>query len=94
MTEPTVTLTDIHHLKQFVRDRLSGRENLLADQFPLTESKLIRGGQECGRQYTLHGPRSVRLNAIWVANPSDVYFYDATGTRFDKVRVQLDAAAP
>lgn len=93
MTVPTVTLTDMHQLRQFVLDRLSGRENLLSDQFPLTESKLIRGGRECGRQYTLHGPRSVRLNAIWVANPSDVYFYDATGTRFDKIRVNVDPNA-
>ncbi len=92
MTEPTVRLTDFQQLKNFVLERLSGKENLLADQFPFTESKLIRGGRECGRQYTLHGPRSVRLNAIWVAERSDVYFYDATGTRYDKVKVQLDVA--
>lgn len=90
MTPHAVRLNNLSELRDFVLERLSARENLLADQFPLTESKLVRGGRECGRQFVLHGPRSVRLNAIWVADRNDVYFYDAAGERFDKVRIEVD----
>lgn len=93
MMPHAVRLKNLSELRDFVLERLSARENLIADQFPLTESKLVRGGRECGRQYVLHGPRSVRLNAIWVAERNDVYFYDAAGERFDKVRVAVDDVA-
>ncbi len=89
MPDSTVSLHDLDHLRRFVMETLSGRENLLAEQFPLHESKLLRGGRECGRQYFLYGPRSVRLNAIWDAERDTIYFYDAAGERFGKVQVAL-----
>ena len=77
----------LDELKKFVRAKLGECENLLADQFPFTETKLLRAGRECGRQFILHGPRSVRLNAIWVSEKNALYFYDARGERFEKVRL-------
>ena len=52
----------------------------------ITEA-LVRRGECCGRQFTLFGPRSVRLGAVWAADRNDLYFYDARGERFRKERM-------
>lgn len=87
MLETSMSFSSVHDLTQYVKSKLCERENLLLDQFPFTETPLLRAGRECGRQYILHGPRSVRLNAIWVMDKNDLYFYDARGERFEKVRL-------
>ncbi len=74
-------------LKQFVHQVLCRKENILADQFGLRETPLVRQGVECGREYSLLGPRSIRLNAIWVRERNLLYFYDARGERFLKLPV-------
>jgi hypothetical protein len=90
MEEKLLDFASIDELREFVRHKLGKQENLLAEQFPLTEAKLRQGGKECGRQFVLHGPRSVRLTAIWVSAKNQLYFYDARGERCDK----LDLAGP
>lgn len=82
-------------LRDFVHETLCSKEKLLADQFSLTEIPLRRGERECGREFTLHGPRNIRLGAIWAADHNILYFYDARGERFLKLRLprRLEAAA-
>lgn len=87
MDEKLLDFASIDELREFVRQRLGQQENLLAEQFPMTETKLRQGGKECGRQFVLHGPRSVRLTAIWVAVKNELYFYDARGERCEKVKL-------
>ena len=74
-------------LRAYVHRILCEKENLLADQFQMIESKLTRGSRNCGLQFTLHGPRSVRLSAIWESGRDAVYFYDAGGERYATVRL-------
>ena len=74
-------------LRAYVDRILCEKENLLADQFEMIESKLTRGSRDCGLQFTLHGPRSVRLTAIWESGQNFVYFYDAGGERYATVRL-------
>ena len=72
---------DVHtldELRQFVHKTLCEKENLLADQFTMTEVRLTRGNGPCGLQFCLRGPRNVRLAAIWVADRNVVYLYDAS----------------
>lgn len=57
-------------------------ENLLPERAELTESPLLRGDRVCGAQFVLHGPRSLRLTAIWDADRGRVLCYDARGERF------------
>lgn len=71
-------------LKERIHKVLCAKENLLPERFELTETPLERGGRPCGIQYSLHGPRSLRLEAIWSAEQNAVYLYDARGERFDK----------
>ncbi|MBM81859.1 MAG: hypothetical protein CMJ78_14890 [Planctomycetaceae bacterium] len=74
-------------LREFVHQTLCEKENLLADEFQLSEMKLMRRSRDCGLQFSIHGPRSVRLGAIWASDHNQLYFYDASGNRFAKIRL-------
>ena len=78
------TPDELHH---FIHETLCEKENLLPDQFTMTEVPLIRGGELCGLHFSLRGPRNVRLGAIWAADQNIVYLYDARGTRYTKLRL-------
>lgn len=74
-------------LAGFVHKLLCEKENLLADQFHLRQFELCRNKRLCGVQFSLRGPRNVRLGAIWAADQNTVLFYDAQGQRYLKVRL-------
>jgi len=85
------SLNNVHtldELRAFIHRRLCEKENLLADQFTMTEMQLQRRSRDCGLQFSLHGPRNVRLGAIWASDHNAVYFYDAQGVRYEKVRLK------
>jgi hypothetical protein len=88
-------IRSLDDLRAFVHKKLCDRENILQEQFGLRETSLKRCGRLCGMQFLLQGPRSVRLEAIWVADHNTVYFYDARGARFMKIRLtwRLSACA-
>jgi hypothetical protein len=88
MLESLDAIHDLEKLRAFIHKTLCDRENILQDQFGLTEIALIRNGQPCGLQFCLHGPRSIRLEAIWVADRNLLYFYDARGVRFLKLQLR------
>ena len=85
-------------LRRYVHERLCRHENLVADQFALEVTPLVRKGNLCGLQFLLRGPRSVRLGAVWASDHNLLYLYDARGERFHKeqlagrFQVQLEAA--
>ncbi|MEY2727656.1 MAG: hypothetical protein RLZZ458_3523 [Planctomycetota bacterium] len=74
-------------LRQFIHLQLCRCENLLEFHFPMTELELQQGGRRCGVQFVLHGPRSVKLAAVWAEPSNEVLLYDATGRRFAKIRL-------
>lgn len=88
MIECLDALRSLDDLRDFVHTTLCNRENILRDQFGMTETQLVRGGQACGLQFSLQGPRSIRLAAIWVSNHNMLYFYDAHGVRFLKLQLK------
>ena len=81
-------IRDLQQLRAWVHKTLCDRENILQDQFGLTETVVWRSGAACGLQFCLRGPRSIRLEAIWVADRNLVYCYDACGARFLKVQLK------
>ena len=85
----------LEDLRTFIHNTLCDRENILQEQFPLQELALTKAGRPCGWQFAVQGPRSVRLQAIWDADHNLLYFYDARGNRFLKLRLpqRLPAAA-
>jgi hypothetical protein len=50
--------------------------------------RLTRRSRACGLQFSLHGPRNVRLGAIWASDHNVVYLYDAQGVRYEKIRLR------
>jgi hypothetical protein len=88
MDERLDAIRSLDDLRAFVHATLCGRENILPDQFGLSETALTRNGNSCGLQFCLHGPRSIWLEAIWVADRNVLYFYDARGVRFLKLQLR------
>ena len=85
--EKSQALESLDELRAYVHRTLCERENLVEEQFAMRESSLVMYGAACGLQFMIHGPRSTRLSAVWAADPNVVYFYDASGERFLKVRL-------
>ncbi len=96
MNDSLEEIRSLDDLRAFIHHTLCQKENLLADQFKMTEMQLTRRGRDCGLQFSLQGPRSVRLGAIWVSDQNLIYFYDARGVRYRKtqLRQRLLPAAP
>lgn len=88
MSEILDEIRNLDDLRSFIHQTLCAKENLLADQFAMSEMQLTRRGRDCGLQFSLQGPRSVRLGAIWAADHNMIYFYDAQGERYAKVRLR------
>lgn len=84
MAESTSNVRTLGELRDYVHQNLCRHENLVAEQFKLQEIPLLRKGQPCGLQFVLHGPRQVRLGAVWAADQNHVFYYDARGERFRK----------
>ncbi len=97
MTEQTSTFESLDVLRDFIHSTLCEKENLVREQFLMSETPLVLYGAPCGLQFTIRGPRSIRLSAVWASDPNMVYFYDARGERFLKVqlrnRLELSIAA-
>ena len=47
----------------------------------------MHGGKPCGMFFCLHGPRSVKLTAIWETQRNTVLFYGSSGERFHKIQL-------
>jgi hypothetical protein len=85
MPEPVDDVYTFDELRRFVHETLCAKENLVADEFAITEVRLTRAGELCGLQFCVRGPRSVRLAAIWAADRNAIYLYDAKGQRYSKI---------
>lgn len=77
----------LDHLRHFVHVTLCRKENLLEHHFPMTEVELLQNGRRCGFQFVLHGPRAVKLAAVWAELSNEILLYDATGQRFGRIRL-------
>lgn len=85
MTRKIPEIRTIDQLHAWVHEVLCQKENLLEEMFTTRIAVLMRGGAPCGRQFTLQGPRCVKLSAVWAADQNVVYFYDTRGQRYRKV---------
>ena len=90
-------ISTVEALREFVHATLCAKENLVSDQFKMIERELTKNGRPCGIQFTIHGPRQVRLSAVWASDRNMLYFYDTSGIRYLKVplrqRFTFEAAA-
>jgi hypothetical protein len=79
-------------LRGFVNKVLCDRDQLEVGAFMMTERLLVRGGKPCGMHFCLHGPRSLKLSAIWDALSNAVLFYGSSGERFFKAQLDDELA--
>lgn len=93
LPEVPADVRTLDHLRHFVHVTLCRRENLLEHHFPMSELELKQGGCRCGLQFVLHGPRSVKLAAVWAEATNEILLYDATGNRFARIRLPNRLAA-
>ena len=81
---------DLPDLRKQIQKALCEFNLLEPGAFPFTERVLTKQGEARGIMFCLHGPRSVKLTAIWETVSNSVLFYDSTGQRQGKAEVDLD----
>ena len=81
MLATPVQISNVRALRNYVYEYLCGQNQLEVGAFQMTERILIRQGKPCGMLYCLHGPRSVKLTAVWETDRNTILFYGSAGER-------------
>jgi len=90
VTTSNQTIKTFNDLRFFVYQAICEHHELLADAFPTSETLLKRGGQNaCGVMFCLHGPRAVKMTAIWEKEKNRVLFYGPSGKRYREIELQM-----
>ncbi|MEM9411020.1 MAG: hypothetical protein AAGA30_07900 [Planctomycetota bacterium] len=84
MQQISVEIEDLEQLRNFVSLTLCQKNDFEEGVFQITERFLTKCGKLCGVFFCLHGPRSVKLTAVWESEKNAVFFYGSTGERFQK----------
>jgi len=92
MPSDHITIHTIQQLRQFVSHTLCQQSNFEEGIFQVTEKILTRGKRTCGIFFCLHGPRSVKLTAVWETDTNSILFYGSTGERFAKTELETALA--
>jgi hypothetical protein len=80
-------MQDLEDLRDYVSETICEQNELEPGAYHMTERILVRAGRPCGIFYCLHGPRSMKLTAIWETDRNTVLFYDSVGERLDKIQL-------
>lgn len=89
MSDSTKSFGTFDELRKYVAETLGKLESLSADRFPLTEDVLFRAGKPCAIYFCLHGPRQVRLSALWETDNNRILFYSSCGRRAIETQLSL-----
>ncbi|MCR9118569.1 MAG: hypothetical protein NXI22_16660 [bacterium] len=71
----------LEELRSYVHSTLCLQNDYEPDAFEISERTLTRRGEPCGMYFCLHGPRSVKLTAIWETDRNTILFYRSSGER-------------
>ncbi len=80
---------DFRTLTTKVEKRLCELGQLVPHQFPMTQREVVRGGKTVGVYFCVHGPRSVKLTAIYDFAKKVVVFYGTDGLRRDSMPIAV-----
>jgi len=89
----TISYAAVEELREHIRQVLCAREDLQPGEYPFVRLPIRRGEQHCGELLIQHGPRLIRLLAVWDPQTGTVHYYDCNGERFRVDRVQQVARA-
>lgn len=87
MSEHGLSLEDLQQLRNFVHQKLCHLNELELGVFTFTERVLQQSNSPCGVFFCLHGPRSVKLIAIWDRRKNTILFYSSSGERVETIRL-------
>jgi hypothetical protein len=87
MQESSPQISDLRDLRKFVQKQLCDQNELEVGAFQITERLLEKAGAPCGLFFCLHGPRSVKLTAIWETTRNKVLFYGSSGERVQQIQL-------
>jgi hypothetical protein len=87
MSADSLEIQDLDDLRNFVHCTLCEQNHLEKGAFDITERILVRGRRPCGIFFCLHGPRSVKLTAIWETQRNTILFYGSSGERILKTQL-------
>jgi hypothetical protein len=87
MVESQRRLQTLDDIRNYVAETIGRLETLEHRQYPLSQHILYRSGKPCGVHFCLHGPRAVRLSAIWETDCNTILFYSSRGERVQRTRV-------
>ena len=90
MMPECVRLDNLDDLRHYVHSQLCHQNELEINAFRMTERILVRGDRPCGIYFCLHGPREVKVTAIWETDHNSILFYGETGER--RARLSLHHA--
>jgi hypothetical protein len=91
MSAQPLQLDNLNDLRTYVHHMICQQNELQVGAFNITERILVRGRRPCGVFFCLHGPRSVKLTAIWETDRNTILFYSSSGERVYKTQL---VAAP
>ena len=84
MVECQARIHNFEEIRRYIIETLSQTERLQPDSTQLTVDLLNRSGQPCGAYFCLHGPRALRLSAIWETDANTILFYGSRGERIQR----------
>ena len=84
MLDDSPRINGLDDLRIYVHQTICHHNELEFNAFSMTERILVRAGKPCGMYFCLHGPRAVKLTAIWEMDRNSVLFYSATGERLHR----------
>ena len=87
MQQNRAELNSLCQIRQFVSHTLCQENDIEVGVFQVSERTLTRRGRPCGIYFCLHGPRSVKLTAIWETDKNTILFYGSTGEKFQKTKL-------
>jgi hypothetical protein len=82
-----IAIDNLQSLRDYVHRTLCEQNELEVGAFRMTERILVRQGKPCGIYFCLHGPRSVKLTAIWETDRHTILFYGSDGQRQLRTRL-------
>jgi hypothetical protein len=87
MSAQPLQIDSLSGLRDYVQQTLCEQNELEVGAFTVSERILVRGQRPCGMFFCLHGPRSVKLTAIWETDRNTILFYNSTGERVYKTQL-------
>ena len=78
ISHPTIAFDQF---RLHIEEQLCRIGQLESGQFPLTSREMFRGGESCGFYFCIHGPRSVKLVAVYDRRKQKTIYYGTDGVR-------------